>query len=191
MHEVLKEYNLADVILFVEALDKTRRLYYSDKIDMLKDAVSIPGISMNYVLNKSVKLNKNIELYAPGGLCDECRGRDEDCRACDCLGSIGSGKFCSDCIIDKKMINKCKCSETAVYELLKTGMIGGPSIVFCRYHEAGITGIRSHVYPDAKKCGGIIGYDANALYLYCSGDLMPCGKEILTVNKKTLWRKKN
>ena len=30
---------------------------------------------------------------------------------------------------------------------------------------------------------GIIGYDANSLYLYCSGDVMPCGKDTLVVNK--------
>ena len=31
---------------------------------------------------------------------------------------------------------------------------------------------------------GIIGYDANSLYLYCLGDVMPCGKDTLVVNKK-------
>ena len=33
-----------------------------------------------------------------------------------------------------------------------------------------------------RKC--LINYDANALYLYCSGDVMPCGKDTLVVNKK-------
>ena len=50
MMDWLREYNLADVIRFVEALENTREQYYPDKIDMLKDAVSIPGISMTYVL---------------------------------------------------------------------------------------------------------------------------------------------
>ena len=31
---------------------------------------------------------------------------------------------------------------------------------------------------------GGIGYDANSLYLYCSGDEMPCGKDTLAMNKK-------
>ena len=31
---------------------------------------------------------------------------------------------------------------------------------------------------------GIVGYDPNSLYLYCSGDVMPCGKDKLVVNKK-------
>ena len=63
------------------------------------------------------------------------------------------------------------------YELLKTGMVGGPSIAFCRYAEVGVSQIRSHKYPDAKICKLIDGWDANSLYLYCSGQEMPCGKE--------------
>ena len=31
---------------------------------------------------------------------------------------------------------------------------------------------------------GVIGYDANALYLYCSGDVIPCVKDTLVVNEK-------
>ena len=44
MKDWLKEYNLADVKPFIEALEKTREQYYPDEIDLLKDAVSIPGI---------------------------------------------------------------------------------------------------------------------------------------------------
>ena len=63
--------------------------------------------------------------------------------------------------------------------MLKTGMIGGPSIVFCRYAEAGVSKIRSHIYSraDAKICRSVQGLDANSLYLFCSGQEMPCGKE--------------
>ena len=56
MMDWLREYNLADVIPFIEAVDNERKHYYPDEIDMLKDAVSIPGISMNYVLDKALKL---------------------------------------------------------------------------------------------------------------------------------------
>ena len=63
--------------------------------------------------------------------------------------------------------------------MLTTGMIGGPSIVFCRYAEAGVSQIRSHRYSeaDAKTCRAVLGFDANSLYLFCSGQEMPCGKE--------------
>ena len=68
MKDWLKEYNLADVKPFIEALEKTREQYYPDEIDLLKDAVSIPGISMMYVLNEALKRKKYSEpdLFAPG-----------------------------------------------------------------------------------------------------------------------------
>ena len=37
----------------------------------------------------------------------------------------------------------------------------------------------------SKLTRGIIGYDANSLYLYCSSDVMPCSKDTLVVNKKS------
>ena len=67
--ELVTEYNLADVVPFIEAVDKTRNQYYVDEIDILKDAVSIPGVSMRYVLNKALKLNPKVELYSPGEPC--------------------------------------------------------------------------------------------------------------------------
>ena len=37
---------------------------------------------------------------------------------------------------------------------------------------------------------GVIDYDVNSLYLYCSGDIMPSGKDALAVNKKPFDQKK-
>ena len=157
MGDVLRVYNLADVEPFAEALKKTAEQYYPDKIDMLKDAVSIPGISMTYVLNKALDNNKNLELYAPAGACTDCQ-------------KVLKG------------MNDCKCDPIETYNLLKTRIVGGPAQVFTRYHED-VTYIRSHMERE-KLCKKIIGYDANALYLYCSGDVMPCGKDKLTVIEK-------
>ena len=84
-------------------------------------------------------------------------------------------------------LEKCGCEKTAVYELLRTGMVGGPALVFTGYHEKNITRIRSHMYEEKRKLTkGIVVYDANALYLYCSGDVMPWGKDTLVVNKKAI-----
>ena len=166
MKDWLKEYNLADVKPFIEALEKTRERYYPDEIDLLKDAVSIPGISMMYVLNEFLKRKKNSEpdLFAPGEPC-KCECSSDDC-----------GKVrCEKC---KEIRKDCKiCTKNEAYEMLTTGMIGGPSIVFCRYAEAGVSQIRSHIYEDAKICRAVLGLDANSLYLFCSGQEMPCGKE--------------
>ena len=165
MEDWLQEYNLADVTPFINALEKTREQYYPDEIDLLKDAVSIPGISMTYVLNEALKRKKYSEpdLFAPG----------EPCK-CKCSDDCGK-KGCEDCKRTRKDYETCTKNEA--YEILTTGMVGGPSIVFCRYAEAGVSQIRSHIYKDAKTCRAVLGFDANSLYLYCSGQEMPCGKE--------------
>ena len=62
-------------------------------------------------------------------------------------------------------------------------MVGGPSIIFCQYAEVGEMAIRSHIYPDAKICKSIDEWDANSLYLYFSGQEMPCGKESYLILK--------
>ena len=167
MKDWLKEYNLADVEPFIEAIEKTREQYYLDEIDLLKDAVSIPGISMTYVLNKALKMKKKSDpdLFAPGEPC-KCKCSDY-CKK----------EVCEKC---KEICDNCKiCTKNEAYEMLTTGMIGGPSIVFCRYAEAGVSKIRSHIYSlaDAKTCRSVQGLDANSLYLFCSGQEMPCGKE--------------
>ena len=168
MKDWLKEYNLADVTPFIEALEKTREQYYPDEIDLLKDAVSIPGISMMYVLNEALKRKKYSEpdLFAPGESC-KCECSSDDC---------GKTEGCEKC---KEIRDNCKiCTKNEAYEMLKTGMIGGPSIVFCRYAEAGVSKIRSHIYSEkAKTCRSVHGLDSNSLYLFCSGQEMPCGKE--------------
>ena len=61
----LRVYNVADVVPFIEAFKKITGEHYPDKIDIRKDAVSIPGISMTYVLNKSLEKNKKLESYSP------------------------------------------------------------------------------------------------------------------------------
>ena len=67
-----------------------------------------------------------------------------------------------------------ECEKAAVYELLRTGTPASTSFYTV-----------SHVYGEKSKLTrGIIGYDANSLYLYCLGDVMPCGKDTLVVNKK-------
>ena len=126
----LEYYNNLDVAPGLEALEKMKAFYIEKGIDILKDAVSIPGVSLHYLLKGAIE--RKAELYAP--------------------------------------------SEEA-YDMLKGAVVGGPSLVFTRYHEAGKTRIRSHQYPDSKLCENIQGYDANALYLSTMLNYMPCGKE--------------
>ena len=152
--------------LSINSVDKTRNQYYPDEIDMLKDVVSIPGISMTYMLNKALKMKKpgDPDLYALGQPCKH------KCNEEGCLG-----KDCKDC--NRVRADCTQCAKNKPYELLKTRMVGGPSIVFCRYAEVRVSQIRSHIYPDAKICKSIDSWDANSLYLCCYGQEMPCGKE--------------
>ena len=91
-----------------------------------------------------------------------------------------------------QVFERCGYEKTAVYDLLRTSMVDVPAQVFTRYHEKDIKRIRSHVYGEKSKLTkGVVDYDANVLYLYCSGDAMPCGKDTLLVNKKQFDQKRN
>ena len=96
------------------------------------------------------------------------------------------GGYCKECQLDMQALEKCGFEKAAVYELLRAGMVGRPAQVL-RCHEKDITRIKSH---EGKLTKGAIGYDANNLYLYCSGDVMPCDKAALAVNKKPFDQKK-
>ena len=125
----LRYYNNLDVAPGLEALEKMRAFYTDKGIDILKDAVSIPGVSLHYLLRGCVE--RGADLYSP-------------------------------------------CKEA--YEMLKEAVVGGPSLVFTRYHEVGVTKIRSHRIAEPRFCKNIVGYDANALYLSTMLRDMPCGK---------------
>ena len=125
----LRYYNNLDVAPGLEALEKMRAFYTDKGIDILKDAVSIPGVSLHYLLRGCVE--RGADLYSP-------------------------------------------CKEA--YEMLKAAVVGGPSLVFTREHEVGVTKIRSHRIAEPRFCKNIVGYDANALYLSTMLRDMPCGK---------------
>jgi G:T-mismatch repair DNA endonuclease (very short patch repair protein) len=61
----------------------------------------------------------------------------------------------------------------ALYEKYKDNLVGGPSIVFSHYQEKSKTLIRKN-----KVCQKIIGFDANALYLWAIGQDMLCGEHL-------------
>ena len=136
----VRYYNNLDVAPGLEALQKMKNFYTEKGIDIMKDAVSFPGVSLHYLLRGAIE--RNAVLYSP---------------------------------------------SKEAYDMLKAAVVGGPSLVFTRYHEVGKTRIRSHqiaggVSPHTpqgipKLCKNILGYDANALYLSTMLREMPCGKE--------------
>jgi len=57
----LRHYNNLDVGPFAEALDKMKDFYGERGVDICKDAVSLPGVALQYLLRGTAE-NK---LYAP------------------------------------------------------------------------------------------------------------------------------
>ena len=108
MGDWLSVYSVADVVPFIEAFRKMAGQYYPDKIDICKDAISIPGISMTYMLNKSLKKkNKWLELYSPEGVCHLCRDKREELQHCSCDGALKCGAYFEECQLDMKNLEKC------------------------------------------------------------------------------------
>ena len=58
-----------------------------------------------------------------------------------------------------------------LHHLVKDNIVGGPAIIFHRYHEKDVTKIRR----GRETCRKIVGYDANALYLWALMQDMPTG----------------
>ncbi|KAE9282348.1 hypothetical protein PR003_g27433, partial [Phytophthora rubi] len=70
-----------------------------------------------------------------------------------------------------KLVYSIDKEESEIYGKMKANIAGGPSIIFNRYAKRNETNIRC-----GKLCKKIIGYDANALYLWALGNEMPCDR---------------
>ena len=64
--EWLEYYNNLDVTPFLKALEKMKAFYTNIDDDIFKDAVSLPGVSMQYILRRTLRDRNAPELYAPG-----------------------------------------------------------------------------------------------------------------------------
>ena len=125
--DYLTWYNNLDVVPFLEALEKQVKFYREElKVDMFKDGISVPGLTLKYLFNSIDHTQENFVLF---------NEKDKD-----------------------------------LHKTVKDNLVGGPSIIFHRYHEVGKTYICG-----GKVCKGVVGYDANALYLSCFMKDMPTG----------------
>ncbi|KAK3098713.1 hypothetical protein FSP39_022331 [Pinctada imbricata] len=59
-----------------------------------------------------------------------------------------------------------------LFKTIKNNIVGGPSIIFNRHSKVGTTYIRNN---KEKPCKRIIGFDANALYLWALNQAIPTG----------------
>ena len=62
----LEYYNNLDVTPFLETLKKMKAYYTKLGVDIFKDAVSLPGVSMQYILRGTLRRHNAPQLYAPG-----------------------------------------------------------------------------------------------------------------------------
>ena len=126
MRDYLIWYNNRDVTPFLEAIAKQFTFYCDRGIDMFKDGISVPGLSLLYLFS-----------------------------------NLPTDTFFT-------VFNN---TNKDAHKLVKDNIVGGPAIIFHRYHEKGITKIRG----GSELCRKIVGYDANALYLWALMQDMPTG----------------
>ena len=126
LRDFLVWYNNRDVTPFLDAIAKQAGFYKQQNIDMFKDGISVPGLSLLHLFN-----------------------------------DLPNDTYFT-------VFNR---TNSDLHELVKDNIVGGPAIIFHRYHEKDVTKIRG----GGETCRSIVGYDANALYLWALMQDMPTG----------------
>ena len=126
LRDFLVWYNNRDVTPFLDAIAKQAGFYKYQNIDMFKDGISVPGLSLLHLFN-----------------------------------DLPNDTYFT-------VFNR---TNSDLHELVKDNIVGGPAIIFHRYHEKNVTKIRG----GGETCRSIVGYDANALYLWAIMQDMPTG----------------
>ena len=158
VRDLLVWYNNLDVSPFLEALEKQSSIYQQKGIDMLKEAISLPGLSTLWMFNVIGSQPSLRDVY------DRLDNRRDRLSRLD------------EAMIDTRVVHLFDKNNKDLFDLFKRNTVGGPSIVFHRYHEKGVTRLRSMDFgEEARYCQRIMGVDANALYLYCVMGRMPVG----------------
>ena len=126
MRDYLIWYNNRDVEPFLEAIAIQATFYRDRHIDIFKDGISVPGLTLLYLFN-GLPPDTNFVTFNQ--------------------------------------------TNSDLHQLVKDNIVGGPAIIFHRYHEKDVTKIRG----GDELCRAIVGYDANALYLWAIMQDMPTG----------------
>ena len=149
MRDFLVWYNNLDVKPMLEAVGKQCAIYEAKGIDMLKDAISLPGLAVRWLF-ASIPSQPIPAQFDSSALHREVRQ-----------------------LLPVMLLTE---EHRDLYQTIKDNLVGGPSIIFHRYHEKDVTTIRQRVYgQDSKVCKLVYGVDANALYLWCLMRDMPTG----------------
>ena len=131
LRDFLVWYNNRDVVPFLQAIDRQFAFYEQRGIDMFKQGISVPGLTLLYLFND---------------------------------------------LPEKTYFTIFNEKNKDLHHLVKDHVVGGPSLIFHRYHEKGVTTLRQNEYGEtARQCRSIVGYDANALFLWSLMQYMPMG----------------
>ena len=163
VRDLLIWYNNLDVVPFLKALETQCAVYQAKGIDMLKQAISLPGLSTQW-------------MFSVVG--DRANYREALVASRKRLPKEGPMSYAviKRAAIAVQRVRLIDAHDADIYNLIRENTVGGPSLVFHRYHEKGITKIRPAVYGDSGRlCQEVVGVDANALYLYCAQGDMPVG----------------
>ena len=173
MRDFLVWYNNLDVVPFVEAVKRQRSIYREKGIDMLKEAISLPGLAVRWMFKVAPQPSSKDPLTFSPFVEDEFGN--------DVLDPGSLAELYNDLRrnLPIMLINE---TDKDLYQTVKNNLVGGPSIVFHRYHEAGVTRLREREMKEgeAKLCQKILGVDANALYLWCMMQNLPTGNPRIT-----------
>ena len=129
--DLLEYYNNLDVQPFLCAIAEQTKFYQERGIDMFKDGIGVPGLTLRYLFKTLPSKDVYFSLFSD--------------------------------------------DQADLHSLLRDNLVGGPSIIFDRYHEKGKTQIRG----GEKKVECLEGYDANALYLWSIMQNMPTGTPVI------------
>jgi hypothetical protein len=157
VRDLLVWYNNLDVEPFLMALEKQSEIYQQKNIDMLKEGISLPGLAVVWlfrVIEHPQSIRQKFFYEDNSSLYSSFR----------------------KAILNTRHVRLIDQQDSDLYKLYKSNTVGGPSLVFHRYHERGVTKIREREFGEnAKVCQEVLGVDANALYLYCLEQNMPVG----------------
>ena len=112
LRDFLVWYNNRDVVPFLQAIDRQFAFYRQRGIDMFKQGISVPGLTLLYLFND---------------------------------------------LQEKTYFTIFNEKNKDLHDLVKDNIIGGPSIIFHRYHEKGVTTLRQNDYGEATRpCRSIV-----------------------------------
>ena len=158
VRDLLVWYNNLDVKPFLTALERQVEIYRQKGIAMLTQAISLPGLAVHWMF-KTLGARPNLRQAYTRRVKQGFVDREALSRA----------------VVDTRCLQLVEPQNSELYQLFRDNLVGGPSLVFHRYHEAGATLLRP-AEGGTKTCGKILGVDANALYLFCIMQDMPVGR---------------